>query len=596
MFKMGRSTAALAGLLRWGDGARFAIVLLALASLCIPAQAEEENSVENSSEYWLNIAYGLSANGSYEEAIEAYDKAILIDPENGIFWINKANSLGRLNRTDEAIEAYQKALDITNNTLKTDPQNCIAWSEKGLLLHNVGNFEEAVRAFDNATDIDPEYEMAWMMKGVILASELHRYDEAVLAFDGALQANPEDAQAWSLKGDALKEAGRRAEAETAYARARELEYETTSALSLAITNVVSLGEDELIEMANSGNEAQTFEGLILTIDGKESVVLPDFALGPGERIRFHLGEGESNETDVYLMGDLALDDVAGNLTLRNSTGTLDKFAAYWTPEETSGYWIEKGRELQVAESYEDALHALNNATDINPQNSIAWLAKARILGPNLGRYNQSLEACERALDINPENPEYWQLKGLILMNLGRDEEALAAFEEAIELGPQHGYTWYLKGNSLKYLGRENEAEVAFARAKELGFTSPLAGMIALTNISAEGGDEFVEIENHLDEARSLGGWTLVVDDDETRSVVLPEYTLEPAGKVRVHFQAGEETETNLFMNSEIALNDTATNVTLRDESGRDVSFLGFENMPDGVVMMRGTGEFEDQPS
>jgi len=272
---------------------------------------------------------------------------------------------------------------------------------------------------------------------------------------------------------------------------------------------------------------------------------------------------------------------------------MDKFAVYWTPEETSEYWTEKGRELQSAESYEDALHALNNATDIDPQNAMAWLTKANILGPNMGRYNESLEACDKALQINPDYADAWRLKGLILMNLGRpEEESLAAFDEAIELDPQDGFAWYLKGSSLQRLGRETEAEAAFAKAEELGFTSPLAGTLAITNISATGEDELIEISNNLDEAKNLEGWTLVVDEDETRSVVLPEYILEPARKVTVHFGAGEDTEADLFMNCEIALNDAATNVTLRDEAGREVSFLGFENLPDGGVMMMGDcGEF-----
>jgi tetratricopeptide (TPR) repeat protein len=361
------------------------------------------------------------------------------------------------------------------------------------------------------------------------------------------------------------------------------------AMTLALTNVISVGEDEFIEMANDGNEIETFEGLTLTIDGADSVVLPDFTLSPGERIRFHLGEGESNETDVYLNGDLALDDVAGNLTLKNAAGTLDHYAAYWTPEETSESWIERGRQLQSAESYEDALDALNNAIDIDPQNAIAWLAKAQILGPSSGRYNESLEACEKAIEIDPENSESWLLKGIIFMNLGRDEESLAAFDEAIELDPQSGYAWYLKGDSLRRLGRGSEAEEAFTRAEELGFTSPLAGMLAITNISAEDEDEFVEISNYLEEAKNLGGWTLVIDEDETRSVILPEYNLEPAGIVRVHFGEGEDSKCDLFMNSQIALNDTATNVSLRDESGEFITSLGFENLPDGGVMMRRSG-------
>jgi tetratricopeptide (TPR) repeat protein len=193
------------------------VSLLSLAVLCACATAQEETA-----ESWLKEGYSLSANGSYEQALQAYDKSIQIDPNNELAWINKANVLLRLNRTNEATDAYHKALDITNQTLEADPNNSTLWSAKGLLLHNIGNYEEAVRAFDNATNVDPNYEMAWKMKGVILASELHRYDEAVQAFDGALQVNPNDAQVWSLKGDALKASGRQAEADEAYAKAREL--------------------------------------------------------------------------------------------------------------------------------------------------------------------------------------------------------------------------------------------------------------------------------------------------------------------------------------------------------------------------------------
>lgn len=195
----------------------FAITLIAVSVLCTSAYAREK-----SAESWLKEGYSLAGNGSYEQALQAYDKSTQIDPNNELAWINKANVLLELNRTDEAKNAYQKALDITNQTLEADPKNATMWSAKGLLLHNIGNSEEAVKAFDSANTVDPKYEMAWKMKGVILASELHRYDEAAQAFDGALQANPEDAQVWSLKGDALKASGQQAKADEAYAKAKEL--------------------------------------------------------------------------------------------------------------------------------------------------------------------------------------------------------------------------------------------------------------------------------------------------------------------------------------------------------------------------------------
>ncbi len=575
---------------------------------------------QSHSSAWSGKSNVLSIMGRYVEAIEAYDASLEIDPEQPWVLVGKANALWKLGRQNESMDAYDDAVEAASE----DVEKAFVWFELAHLFAEEGDYNETVKALERAVDLAPEDKNFWINGGVLLSAHLGRYDEALIYLDKALQIDPEDADAWFSKGSvlltmerydaavtsfdevtdldpnrseawykkglALEALGRNDEADAAFEQARELGLEVEPSSSLVLKNVVSVGEDEFIEMANDGDETETFEGLILTIDGAESVVLPGFTLDPGDRIRFHLGEGESNETDVYLNGYLALDDVSGNLTLRDSAGTLDKFAAYWTPEATSEHWVEKGQQLQSTESYEDALDALNNAIDVDPQNAMAWLSKAQILGPNLGRYNESLEACDKAIEIDPENPDSWRLKGLILMNLGRDEEALVAFEEAIELDPQNGYAWYVKGNLLRYLGREGEAEEAFTRAEELGFTSPLEGMIAITEIVATGEDEFVEIANNLDEAKNLEGWTLVVDEDEARSVVLPDYILEPAAKVRVHFGAGEDAGNDLFMESEIALNDAATNVTLRDEAGREVSFLGFENLPDGrVVGTRGSG-------
>ena len=175
---------------------------------------------------WINGGVLLSAVlGRNDDALKYYERAIQIDPDNKLAWINKANALVRLNRTDEATGAYQEALNITKKSLMADPEDSDLWAEKGLLLHNVGNSEEAVKAFANATRIDPGDETSWKMMGVLLASELYRYDEAAQAFDGALQANPEDGQVWSLKADALKALGKSADAEAAYARAKELGYQ-----------------------------------------------------------------------------------------------------------------------------------------------------------------------------------------------------------------------------------------------------------------------------------------------------------------------------------------------------------------------------------
>ena len=513
-----------------------------------------EDDADKLAFFWLKKAFALEAMNRSDEVLAAYDRILELNPEDPRGWRGRGGALLSLDENEEALAAYEKVIDLKPPQSEILSSLSGAWIGKAHALKALGRYDEALEAFDEVIELGFVPFFAIEEKGDLLM-ELERYDEALVAYQAAIDLYPLVGRFWHKEGLVLEAMGRGSEAEISFAMSRELGYGTPPASSLVLTNVVSVGDDQFIEMANSGDDPQTFEGLILTIDGLKSIILPSFTLGPGEKIRFHLGPGESNERDIFLDGDLALDDVAGNLTIEESSGTLNMFAAYWTPEVASERWIEMARELQRVGYYEEALDALNNATD-----------------------------------IDPEDPASWRLKGLILMNLGRDQEALAALEGAIDLDSEDGYTWYLKGDLLQNLGREREARAAFSRAEDLGFTSPLGGMLAITVISATGEDEFVVIANHLDEAANLQGWTLVVDGDETRSVVLPEYILEPAAKVRVHFGSGEGSGADLFVESEITLNDDAASVSLRDGAGREVSFLGFETLPDGgVVMVRGSG-------
>ena len=46
--------------------------------------------------YWFNRANGLHIMGKYKEAVEAYNKAIELEPENPNLWYNKAQSQEKL--------------------------------------------------------------------------------------------------------------------------------------------------------------------------------------------------------------------------------------------------------------------------------------------------------------------------------------------------------------------------------------------------------------------------------------------------------------------------------------------------------------------
>jgi len=55
--------------------------------------------------------------------------------------------------------------------------------------------------------------------------EQGKYDEAILAYDEAIRMDPQYIEAWYNKGAALEALGRDTQAQTAFAKARELGFE-----------------------------------------------------------------------------------------------------------------------------------------------------------------------------------------------------------------------------------------------------------------------------------------------------------------------------------------------------------------------------------
>jgi hypothetical protein len=75
-------------------------------------------------------------------------------------------------------------------------------------------------------------------------------------------------------------------------------------------------DDEFVEISNGLNESKSLMDWSLVIDGSEALTLPDFLLESGQTVKIHLGEGNNNETDLFLNSAVKLSDTVGSVTLR----------------------------------------------------------------------------------------------------------------------------------------------------------------------------------------------------------------------------------------------------------------------------------------
>jgi len=124
-------------------------------------------------------------------------EAVAKDPQNVNAWIQLGNIMMDTSRFNEAIEAYQKALEL-------DPKNVDVRVDMGTCYRNSGKPDIAVKEYRKALELNPQHLHAHQNLGVVLAYDLKDYKQAVKEFEAALAIAPNASSAEQLKQEIQK--------------------------------------------------------------------------------------------------------------------------------------------------------------------------------------------------------------------------------------------------------------------------------------------------------------------------------------------------------------------------------------------------------
>jgi tetratricopeptide (TPR) repeat protein len=112
--------------------------------------------------YRYDKGIGLIEQIKYQEAIEAFDKVILRNPNYHKAYNNKGLALIRLGK-------YQEALDTCDKGISINPNLAELYINKGIALINLGEYQEAIENCDKAISLKPDLALAYYNKGIGLA-------------------------------------------------------------------------------------------------------------------------------------------------------------------------------------------------------------------------------------------------------------------------------------------------------------------------------------------------------------------------------------------------------------------------------------------
>jgi tetratricopeptide (TPR) repeat protein len=127
----------------------------------------------------------------YQDALIAYNQAVIFKSDSVEIWVNRGNALTALQRYEEALESYDKAIAL-------QPNKDEAWYNRGNVLTSLRRYPEAVKAYDEAIAIMPEKHEAWINRGIAL-TKLQRYQEALASYNQALTIKSDLHQAYYNK-------------------------------------------------------------------------------------------------------------------------------------------------------------------------------------------------------------------------------------------------------------------------------------------------------------------------------------------------------------------------------------------------------------
>jgi len=197
---------------------KFAELIAAAKTAYFEDKAEEalqhfDRAIEinpNDSDAWYYRGDTLADLGKYEEAIASFNRAIEIKPDHHEAWISRGLVLAILGRFNEAIDSYDRAIEIK-------PDDPDAWYYRGRTLVDFGKYERALESYNRAIEIKPDDPEFWYSRGSLLGT-LGGSDEAIASYDRAIEIKPHYHEAWYNRGCQLSDLNKRDEAIMSYER------------------------------------------------------------------------------------------------------------------------------------------------------------------------------------------------------------------------------------------------------------------------------------------------------------------------------------------------------------------------------------------
>ncbi len=355
-----------------------------------------------------------------DEANKLLDALYELEPNNEEVFIQKANILSKQDEHQKAIDTLLIALDFADES--ADLHSLI-----GMEYLFLDKFEEAKTSFMKCLEADIE-DYSALYNIIYCFDFLQQTDEAIEYLTLYLDKNPYCEVAWHQLGKQ-------------YFDKKEYQKALAAFDFAIISDDVFIGayleKGKVLEKLKQYNEAIECYKVTLALDDPTS-----FALLRIGHCYEKLGQND--------------------LAVQHYYKTVEE-----DPLLDKG-WIAITKYYNKNQDYQNALHYINKAINIDEDNVVYWKLYAQI-NQRLNFLEESERGYKRALELGNYELDTWISRGDILIKLGEYEAAIFNFEQCVEFYPESEEVEYrLAGLNLK-LQKISEGIIHLNNALTLNF-------------------------------------------------------------------------------------------------------------------------------
>lgn len=429
----------------------------------------------------VGLAQSLRGLSKFQEALVESEKALALDPNNLAARVVHAQLLGDNDRPDDAarelnalvaslpekpspetysalaqafvsLRNYDTALDLLKRGKQDYPQDDLIARNTAEALTFSKRWDEALAAWDALIAIDAKDSDAYLGKARVY-NYSSREDQAEPLYRKAIEISPDNYQAQVELADILGRRGNWAGAIEGY----------RTALSKNGGDLAARVElARLLRYSGRYAEADTEIAQVLSTDAKYAPAYTERGILRGQNKQYDLAIADLRRaldltpTDVNAQFGLA--EVLGYQRNYDESIRLYQKALEQEPDNQKGR-IQLGLVLSYANRFDDSLRELNAVLAINPNNTSALIGKADTLA-RLRRYDESVAIYNRVLETDPANRRAITGMAEVYVYSKQYTKAIALYDRILATNPEDVSAAIDRGRALGYAGLARESLIA----------------------------------------------------------------------------------------------------------------------------------------